>query len=156
MPTAKGIQIITLLRQQDEWITQSEYTSILEGMLDAITKGEMGYKDFISPLHAKMNYEKINNAGSGASQKQIELVKKLCNEQGKEVPAELFDDFAKTKAFIDELIKTSQANKAPSEKQISFAETLAQKNNVDLPQDYKTNLKACSEFIAKYAGKGKK
>ena len=70
--------------------------------------------------------------------------------------AELFDDFAKTKAFIDELIKTSQANKAPSEKQISFAETLAQKNNVDLPQDYKTNLKACSEFIAKYAGKGKK
>ena len=156
MPTAKGIQVMGLLREQDEWITQSEFTRLMEAMLDAITKGEMGYKDFITPLHAKMNFEKINNAGSGASQKQIELVKKLCAEQNKEIPNEIFTDFAKTKAFIDELIKVSNATRAPSEKQISFAESLAQKNSVELPQDYKTNLKACGDFIAKYAGKGKK
>lgn len=153
IPTQKGIEMIELLRKNDEWITQSEYTRLMEEMLDAITKGEIGYKDFISPLHAKMNYEKINKAESGATPKQIELVEKLAKEQNKEIPNDLFSDFAKTKAFIDELIKISNANKAPSDKQINFAENLAQKHNAQLPQDYKTNLKACSDFIAKFAAK---
>lgn len=153
IPTQKGIELIELLRKNDEWITQSEYTRIMEEMLDAITKGEIGYKDFISPLHAKMNYEKINKAESGATPKQIELVEKLAKEQNKEIPNDLFSDFAKTKAFIDELIKISNASKAPSDKQINFAENLAQKHNAQLPQDYKTNLKACSDFIAKFAAK---
>lgn len=153
IPTQKGIEMIELLRKDDEWITQSEYTRLMEEMLDAITEGKIGYKDFISPLHAKMNYEKINKAESGATPKQIELVKKLAKEQNKEIPNDLFSDFAKTKAFIDELIKISNASKAPSDKQISFAENLAQKHNAQLPQDYKTNLKACSDFIAKFATK---
>ena len=153
IPTQKGIEMIELLRKDDEWITQSEYTRLMEEMLDAITEGKIGYKDFISPLHAKMNYEKINKAESGATPKQIELVEKLAKEQNKEIPNDLFSDFAKTKAFIDELIKISNASKAPSDKQISFAENLAQKHNAQLPQDYKTNLKACSDFIAKFAAK---
>ena len=153
IPTQKGIEMIELLRKDDEWITQSEYTRLMEEMLDAITEGKLGYKDFISPLHAKMNYEKINKAESGATPKQIELVEKLAKEQNKEIPNDLFSDFAKTKAFIDELIKISNTNKAPSDKQISFAENLAQKHNAQLPQDYKTNLKACSDFIAKFAAK---
>lgn len=153
IPTQKGIEMIELLRKDDEWITQSEYTRLMEEMLDAITEGKLGYKDFISPLHAKMNYEKINKAESGATPKQIELVERLAKEQNKEIPNDLFSDFAKTKAFIDELIKISNANKAPSDKQISFAENLAQKHNAQLPQDYKTNLKACSDFIAKFAVK---
>ena len=153
IPTQKGIEMIELLRKDDEWITQSEYTRLMEEMLDAITEGKLGYKDFISPLHAKMNYEKINKAESGATPKQIELVEKLAKEQNKEIPNDLFSDFTKTKAFIDELIKISNASKAPSDKQISFAENLAQKHNAQLPQDYKTNLKACSDFIAKFATK---
>ena len=153
IPTQKGIEMIELLRKDDEWITQSEYTRLMEEMLDAITEGKLGYKDFISPLHAKMNYEKINKAESGATPKQIELVERLAKEQNKEIPNDLFSDFTKTKAFIDELIKISNANKAPSDKQISFAENLAQKHNAQLPQDYKTNLKACSDFIAKFAAK---
>lgn len=153
IPTQKGIEMIELLRKDDEWITQSEYTRLMEEMLDAITEGKLGYKDFISPLHAKMNYEKINKAESGATPKQIELVERLAKEQNKEIPNDLFSDFAKTKAFIDELIKISNANKAPSDKQINFAENLAQKHNAQLPQDYKTNLKACSDFIAKFAAK---
>ena len=153
IPTQKGIEMIELLRKDDEWITQSEYTRLMEEMLDAITEGKIGYKDFISPLHAKMNYEKINKAESGATPKQIELVERLAKEQNKEIPNDLFSDFAKTKAFIDELIKISNANKAPSDKQIGFAENLAQKHNAQLPQDYKTNLKACSDFIAKFAAK---
>lgn len=153
IPTQKGIEMIELLRKDDEWITQSEYTRLMEEMLDAITEGKLGYKDFISPLHAKMNYEKINKAESGATPKQIELVERLAKEQNKEIPNDLFSDFTKTKAFIDELIKISNASKAPSDKQISFAENLAQKHNAQLPQDYKTNLKACSDFIAKFAAK---
>lgn len=153
IPTQKGIEMIELLRKDDEWITQGEYTRLMEEMLDAITEGKIGYKDFISPLHAKMNYEKINKAESGATPKQIELVERLTKEQNKEIPNDLFSDFTKTKAFIDELIKISNASKAPSDKQISFAENLAQKHNAQLPQDYKTNLKACSDFIAKFAAK---
>lgn len=155
MPTLKGIQIITELRKQDEWITQSEFTKFMEDLLDAIQKGEMNYIDFIKPLHLKMNYEKINNAGNSASEKQIELVKKLCSEQGKEIPADLFTNGAKTKEFIESLLK-SAPKKPPSEKQISFAESLAKSNSVELPPNYKTDMKICSDFISKYAGKGKK
>ena len=155
MPTPKGIQIITELRKQDEWITQSEFTKYMEDLLDAIQKGDIGYIDFIKPLHLKMNYEKINNAGSPASEKQIELVKKLASEQNKEIPADLFRNGAKTKEFIEALIK-SAPKKPPSEKQVAFAENLAQSNSVELPANYKTDMKVCSEFISQYAGKGKK
>lgn len=148
IPTEKGISIINLLRQKDEWITQSEYTKIMEDLLDCISKGEIGYKDFIYPLHQKMNCEKINNAGSKASEKQIELVKKLCAEQNKEIPANLFENFTKTKAFIDELIK-SAPKKPPSEKQIALAEDRAKKLNLELPKGYKEDYKICSAFIEK-------
>lgn len=155
IPTQKGIQIIDELRKQDEWITQSEFTKFMEDLLDAIQKGEMGYIDFIKPLHLKMNFEKINNAGSPASEKQIELVKKLCAEQNKEIPADLFKNAAKTKEFIEALIK-SAPKKPPSEKQIAFAEKLAQTNNVELPTNYKEDMKVCSDFINKYAKGSKK
>lgn len=148
IPTDKGINIIHKLREQDNWITQSEYTRIMEDLLDSISKGEISYKDFIYPLHQKMNCEKINNAGSKASEKQIELVKKLCAQLNKAIPPELFEDFAKTKAFIDELIK-SVPKKPPSEKQIALAEDRAKKLNLELPKGYKEDYKICSAFIEK-------
>lgn len=39
--------------------------------------------------------------------------------------------------------------KPPSQKQIALAKDLAQKQNIELPKDYESNMKICSEFITK-------
>ena len=39
------------------------------------------------------------------------------------------------------------AERTPSEKQIGLAERLAEKKGLTLPADYRTNLKACRDFI---------
>lgn len=42
---------------------------------------------------------------------------------------------------------TEQTTRAPSEKQIAFAEKLADKKNANLPEDYLTNAESCRAFI---------
>lgn len=155
IPTAKGLKLIESARANDEWITQSEFTKLMEGMLDAISKNELSYKDFIMPLHEKMNFAKVNENNKGASEKQIALVQKLCAEQNKEIPADLFDSFTKTKEFIDLLIK-SAPTKPPSQKQQALAESLAQSNNLELPANYDKDYKICSAFIDKIFKSNKK
>ncbi|ECQ8855216.1 SMI1/KNR4 family protein, partial [Campylobacter jejuni] len=43
-----------------------------------------------------------------------------------------------------------------SAKQIAFAEKLAKENNLELPKDYKENIKVCSSFIDEAIKKNKK
>ncbi|EAI8568541.1 type IA DNA topoisomerase [Campylobacter jejuni] len=47
------------------------------------------------------------------------------------------------------IIDDSQQIRKPSDKQIAFAEKLAKDNNLDLPKDYKENIKVCMNFIDK-------
>ncbi|EAH5770013.1 type IA DNA topoisomerase [Campylobacter jejuni] len=46
-------------------------------------------------------------------------------------------------------IDDSDQIRKPSEKQIAFAEKLAKENNLELPKDYKENIKVCMNFLEK-------
>ncbi len=46
-------------------------------------------------------------------------------------------------------IDDSDQIRKPSEKQIAFAEKLAKENNLELPKDYKENIKVCMDFLEK-------
>ncbi|WP_297195258.1 type IA DNA topoisomerase [uncultured Campylobacter sp.] len=146
IPTKKGIEIVELLLENDEWITKSEYTKTMEDVLESISKNELKYLDFVKPLHQKLNFINTDENDKTPSQKQIDFLEKLCKEQGKEVPSEALKDYTLYQKTINELKKTAP-KKAPSEKQIKLAQDLAQKNNLELPKDYDKNISICSNFI---------
>ena len=59
--TGKGISFIESVKANDEWITQSEFTKQMEGVLDEISDGKVNYLDFIKPLHEKMGFKELNS-----------------------------------------------------------------------------------------------
>ncbi|WP_317364016.1 type IA DNA topoisomerase [Campylobacter helveticus] len=145
--TPKGIKIIEELKKEDEWITQSEFTKQMENVLDAISKGEVSYLDFIKPLHQKMNYIKLNNEEKAPSEAQINLLNKLAKEQDLKLDEEVFLKANLAKQTIDKLLKNNK--RPPTEKQIALCEKLAKDKNLELPKDYKEDMKICSAFIDK-------
>lgn len=155
-PTQKGIKIIELLRKENEWVTQSEYTKLMEEVLESISKNQTTYLDFIKSLHEKMGFAKINEEEDRKpSAKQIQLLEKLSKEQNKEIPKEAYENLS----FYNNLIKVLLANapkKPPSEKQIALAEKQAKENNLELPKGYKEDYKVCTDFIDKCFKKNKK
>ncbi|KGI55671.1 type IA DNA topoisomerase [Campylobacter sp. MIT 97-5078] len=154
-PTEKGMKIIELLLANDEWITKSEYTRTMEEVLEAISKNECKYLDFVKPLHQKMNFVNTDISNKEPSEAQIRLLEKLCKEQNKELPQDAFKDFNLCKKAIDELIKTAP-KKPPSEKQIKLARDLAEKNKLELPKDYESDISICRAFIDSIFKKNKK
>lgn len=152
--TSKGIDFIAKLKEnEDEWITKSEYTRQMENILDEISKGNLDYKDFIRPLHEKMNFVKLtSNESKPPSEKQLEFAKNLAKNNNTELPKDIEKDYKICNAFIEKMKKQIP----PSEKQIQFAKKLANENKVDLPQNYDKSVEICSKFIDKYIKKAKK
>ena len=148
VPTPKGLHIIEILLQQDEWITTPEYTRIMENILEEISNNKCKYIDFVKPLHAKMGYQKSEFENKAPSEKQIAFAEKLCKEQNKEIPKEIYTSISECQKLIETLKKTAP-KKPPSEKQIALAEDRAKKLNVELPKGYKDDYKICSDFIEK-------
>lgn len=159
-PTAKGQSLIKLLKDNnDEWVSQSEFTRLMEEVLENISKGNTTYKDFIKTLHEKMNFAKVNeeSANKAPSEKQIALIQKLCSEQNIAMPDESILSSAKLACkFIDETMKSAPP-KPPSQKQIALAEKLSNEENLQLPKNYKEDMKICADFIDKaFKSKDKK
>lgn len=59
--TPKGINFIESVKADDEWITQSEFTKQMEGVLDEISDSKVNYLDFIKPLHEKMGFKELSS-----------------------------------------------------------------------------------------------
>ena len=119
----------------------------MENVLDAISKGEVSYLDFIKPLHQKMNYIKLNDEEKAPSEAQINLLNKLAKEQDLKLDEEVFLKANLAKQTIDKLLKNNK--RPPTEKQIALCEKLAKDKNLELPKDYKEDMKICSAFIDK-------
>ena len=147
IPTQKGISLIDTLKEKEQWITQAQFTSEMENVLDSITKGECSYLDFIKPLHQKMEFAKIN--ALKPSIKQISYAKLLAEKQGLEIPSEIYEDFEVCTSFIEKLKKNEKPT-PPSQKQIAFAEKIAKEQNLSLPKNINEDYKICSAFIDKY------
>ncbi|MBZ7963304.1 type IA DNA topoisomerase [Campylobacter sp. W0049] len=156
--TQKGISLIDFLeKNNDEWITKAEFTKQMEDILDSISKKELGYIDFIKPLHQKMGFVKIDDETQikKPSEKQIAFAEKLAKENKVELPKDYKENIKICTDFIDKAMKNAKPLPS-SEKQIAFAEKLAKENKVELPKDYKENAKICSQFINEIISKGKK
>lgn len=155
--TPKGIRAIeSMMDNQDEWITTSEFTAHMENVLDEISKGKLGYLDFIKPLHEKMEFKHIstmdNQTKIPSSQKSLEYAQNLAQSTGLELPKEAYEDYKICTAFIDKAKKL----KPPTQKQIELVQKIAQSNNIELPKNYQSSMEICSKFIDKHIKKNNK
>ena len=132
----------------------------MEEKLDLIVKGEFKYLTFMQELEQKipcmsgyLSDTPKERKIYPPSQKQIEFAQKIANDLSIALPDGYQEDLNICKEFIDKNLKTLNSktlqNKAPTSKQIAFAEKLAQEKNLELPKDYKDSLETCKNFIDK-------
>ena len=85
------------------------------------------------------------------SEKQIALAESISQKNNVPPPKGYAEDAKVCSAFIDKYLKKSKGGKTgskpPSEKQIAFAEKIAEKQGVELPNGYQKDWKICKEFI---------
>lgn len=143
--TDRGKKAIEVLRKEDEWITQSEFSAEMEKVLDKITNGQAQYIDFVKPLHQKLGFGEINSKREKKppTAAQIQLMEKLSKELNIQIPDLARDDSKECSKFLDTAFK----NQPPSLNQIKFAEDISSQTGVSLPKNYKESAEVCKKYI---------
>ena len=146
--TPKGISFIESVKAEDEWITQSEFTKQMEGVLDEISCGKVNYLDFIRPLHEKMGFKELSGGETKPpSEAQLNFAKSIASDLKMALPDSIETDWKICSDFINK--NKDKAIRPPSDKQIKLAQDLAKDKKLELPKDYDTDLKICKAFIEK-------
>jgi DNA topoisomerase III len=93
-----------------------------------------------------------NKTESMPSLKMFKLAEKLASEGEVELPPETRESYQACKDFIDERI--SKNPRKPSEKMVSFAKSLVEKNNVEgLPEGWEDSYDEVKKILDTYANK---
>ncbi|WP_163566073.1 type IA DNA topoisomerase [Helicobacter suis] len=178
--THKGQKVISIFEKSPySWIVDTQFTALIEELLDKIAREECSYVEYMQMIAKKC--PKMPNKTPrepypprAPKESQIKYVQDILRDLDMELPSE-FAGYAQddrvAKAFLDKFIpkhkeireKAKQeggylgngapANKPATTKQIAFAESLSKKYNVKLPKDYKSNMQVCSSFIEEWRGK---
>ena len=100
------------------------------------------------------------------SEKQLSFARQIAEDLGVDLPAAAETDGRACSAFIDKHKSKGGTggkgrpgagggkDRAPSDKQIQFAEKLASENGFDLPEAARKSMSACSEFINQHMNGG--
>ena len=149
--TKKGLDFLSIVKVNDEWITQSEFTKQMESTLDEISQGKVSYLDYIKLIHQKLEFAEVSTKDSNAplppKEGSLNLAKKIAKETNLELPEGIESDYRICNKFIEE--NKDKSKRPPSEKQIGLAEKIAKEQNLKLPNNYKEDWKICSDFFAK-------
>jgi DNA topoisomerase I len=146
--TPKGINFIESVKADDEWITQSEFTKQMEGVLDEISDSKVNYLDFIKPLHEKMGFKELSSGETKPpSEAQLNFAKSIALDLKIALPGNIETDWKICLDFINK--NKDKAIRPPSDKQIKLAQDLAKDKKLELPKGYDTDLKICKAFIEK-------
>lgn len=153
--TKKGLDFLSIVKVNDEWITQSEFTKQMESTLDEISQGKVSYLDYIKLIHQKLEFAEVSTKDSNAPlpprEGSLNLARKIAQEANLKLPEGIENDYRICKKFIDE--NQNKSKRPPSEKQISFAEKIAKEQSLKLPNNYKEDWQICSDFISKNSKK---
>ncbi len=146
--TPKGINFIESVKADDEWITQSEFTKQMEGVLDEISDSKVNYLDFIKPLHEKMGFKELSSGETKPpSEAQLNFAKSIALDLKIALPGNIETDWKICSDFINK--NKDKAIRPPRDKQIKLAQDLAKDKKLELPKGYDTDLKICKAFIEK-------
>lgn len=148
--TSRGKLAIQTLQKEDEWITQSEFTSQMEKILDLITNGESQYIDFVKTLHERLGFKRIEKRErKPPTIAQIQLMEKLSNEHNIPIPEIAREEMQECSKWLENAFR----EQPPSLAQIKFAEDIFKKTGIPLPKNYKESAQVCKKYIEKNKNK---
>lgn len=154
--TQLGGQVLDWLVKSCPQFVDLQYTASMEAQLDAVAEGKAGRKPLLVEVRDALVavFGPLDRGGLGgeASDKQRALIEKLAATQGLTVPEDVLADRNKAREFIDASLSTQP----PSEKQIAFARSLAEKNGKDFTETMAASAKLTSAFISEMLGKSGK
>ncbi|MFC3848525.1 DNA topoisomerase, partial [Helicobacter baculiformis] len=154
--THKGKQVISIFETSPYgWIVDTQFTALMEELLDKIVKQECSYVEYMQMIAQRCpqmpsQTPRETYPTRAPKESQIKYVQDILKDLKMELPPE-FADYTKddkiTKAFLDKFIPkhkevrekakqeghslgNSTTNKPATAKQIAFAESLSKKHNV--------------------------
>lgn len=144
-----------------------EKTVELSILLKNVFKGEKSIGEVVSATHKEIAgfidknvvIEKIRDGSSGKgfppTKKMIAFVEDIAKRKNIVPPKGYKKDSSVCKTFINEHVKPRDPNSdntTPSNKQIEYAKSIAEKLNIQLDENTLKDKKALSDFISKKAG----
>ncbi len=141
-PTENAFHLIDYLNSKYNWVIDYDFTKRMEDFLDAVEERKKNWKEFVKELYKKST----EGAKSVVSKKMKDYALDLAKKHGKDI-TDILEDPEKLKEFIDQHKETK-----PSEKQIAYAKSLAEKTGLELPEEVLED----KEKIKKWINKAKK
>lgn len=136
-PTENAFHLIEYLNSKYGWVIDYEFTKKMEEFLDKVEENKKDWKEFVKQLHQKS----ISRSESVVSKKMLDYALDLAKKHGKNID-HILDDPKKIKEFID-----SHATKQPSDKQIEYAKSLAERTGLELTEKELSDKNLLKKFI---------
>ncbi len=142
VPTENAFHLIDYLDKHYKWVIDYDFTKRMEEFLDYVEQNKKNWKEFVKEL-----YEKSTNRKTKAiSKKMLSYALDLAKKHNKDI-SDILDNPEELSKFIEAHKETK-----PSEKQIAYAKSLAEKTGIELPEDVLED----KEKIKKWINKAKK
>ena len=141
-PTQAAYELVDYLNKKYNWVVDYDFTKKMEEFLDYVEQRKKDWKEFVKQL-----YEKTQSGEKTViSKKMKDYALDLAKKHGKDI-SDILDNPQELKKFIDQHKDTK-----PTEKQIAYAKSLAEKTGLELSEDILQD----KEKIKKWINKAKK
>lgn len=138
-PTEAAYELIDYLDKKYHWVVDYDFTKKMEEFLDYVEQKKKDWKEFVKQLYEKTQ----SSAKSVISKKMLDYALDLAKKHGKDI-SDIVDDPEKLKQFIDQHKETK-----PTEKQIAYARSLAEKTGLELTEDVLQDKEKIKRWINK-------
>ncbi len=138
-PTESAYHLIDYLNGKYNWVIDYDFTRRMEEFLDAVEENKKDWKEFVGELYRKS----VEGAKNVVSKKMRDYALDLAEKHGKDI-SDIIDNPEKLKEFID-----AHKDTKPSEKQIAYARSLAEKTGLELSEDILEDKEKIKRWINK-------
>ncbi|WP_457640361.1 type I DNA topoisomerase [Persephonella sp.] len=138
-PTEAAYHLIDYLSNKYNWVIDYDFTKKMEDFLDAVEEKKKDWKEFVKELYQKST----EGSRNVVSKKMKDYALDLARKHGKDI-SDILDNPEELKKFIDTHKETK-----PTEKQIAYAKSLAEKTGLELTEDILENKEKIKRWINK-------
>jgi len=124
-PTQSAYELIDYLDKKYNWVVDYDFTKKMEEFLDYVEQNKKDWKEFVKQLHEKTQ----STTSQPISKKMLNYALDLAKKHNKDI-SNILDNPEELKKFID-----LHRDTKPTEKQIAYAKSLAEKTGLDLPPE---------------------
>jgi DNA topoisomerase-1 len=138
-PTENAYHLIEYLDNNYKWVIDYNFTKEMEDYLDEVEANKKDWKGFVKEIYKRTEKENI----SKVSQKMKKYALDLAKKHNKDI-SNILNDYEKLSEFIEQHKETK-----PSEKQIAYAKSLAEKTGLELTDEILQDRAKIKKWIDK-------